>query len=105
VVDLPADGVLVVDGVFAFRPPIDEHWDLRIWLHVDAELSVRRSRVRDATLYGGADETESLHRDRWLPAERLYIAEVDPAARADIVIDNTDLERPVLSSSCSGPTP
>lgn len=98
VVDMPADGILIVDGVFAFRPELDECWDLRIWVDIDAELSVRRGTARDAGREG-AEAAEALHRDRYLAAETLYVAEVDPAARADVVIDNTDLQRPFLRPS------
>jgi uridine kinase len=76
------DAVLIVDGVFAFRPPLDRYWDLRIWLDVDENTSIRRGEARDG-------EHGSLHRNRYLPAERIYIAERDPAARADVVVDNT----------------
>jgi uridine kinase len=88
-VEVPADAVLVVDGVFAFRPPLDPFWDLRIWLDVDEETSIRRGEARDG-------EAGSLHRDRYLPAERIYIAECDPVARADVVVDNTDFAVPRL---------
>jgi uridine kinase len=83
------DAVLIVDGVFAFRPPLDRLWDLRIWLDVDEETSVRRGEARDG-------EDGSIHRDRYLPAERIYIAECDPVTRADVVIDNTDFAAPRL---------
>lgn len=95
VVDLPADGVLIVDGVFAFRPELDDAWDLRIWVQVDPELSVRRGTARD-TDRDGAAEAERLHRDRYLVAEGIYIDEVDPVARAEVVIDNADLDHPLL---------
>ncbi|MEV7012154.1 hypothetical protein [Streptosporangium sp. NPDC051022] len=39
-------------------------------------------------------EAETLHRERYLPAERLYVAEVDPLHLADVVIDNTVFDRP-----------
>ncbi|AHH99871.1 uridine kinase [Kutzneria viridogrisea] len=88
------DAVLVVDGVFAFRPEINEHWDLRIWLEVDAELSVRRGAERDQDWAGSA--AESIHRDRYLVAERVYLAEVDPRGLAEIVIDNSVFDQPRL---------
>ena len=47
-VPMPADGVLVVDSVFALRPELDDAWDLRIWVDVDPELSVARSVRRDS---------------------------------------------------------
>jgi uridine kinase len=43
-----------------------------------------------------ADRVALCSRDRHLPAEMLYIAEVNPRVRADVVVDNTDLERPRL---------
>ncbi|MFF3992073.1 hypothetical protein ACFYX8_02025 [Streptomyces cyaneofuscatus] len=43
-----------MDGVFAFRPEIDAYWDFRIWLDVDAELSVRRGAERDQN-WAGSD--------------------------------------------------
>jgi uridine kinase len=93
---IPPDGVLVVDGVFAFHPALDACWDLRIWVEIDAELSVRRGTERDAAMEGGAEQAETLHRSRYLAAELLYIEEVDPRAIADVVVDNTDFDRPRL---------
>lgn len=97
VVELADDGVLVVDGVFAFRPELDDLWDLRIWVDIDAERSVRRGIIRDTDVEGGAAQAEALHRDRYLAAETIYRAEVDPVARAQVVLDNTDFARPRLS--------
>ena len=90
------DAVVVVEGVFAFRPELDGCWDLRVWLEIPAELAVHRGVGRDAVRVG--DEVERLHRDRYLPGEELYLAEVDPVGRADVVIDNTSFEAPVVRS-------
>ncbi|QUH00291.1 uridine kinase [Saccharopolyspora erythraea] len=89
------DAVLVVDSVFAFRPEYDACWDYRIWLEVDAEVSLARGIARDVALEG-LDEATRLHRDRYHPALALYLEEVDPRARADVVIDNTDFANPHL---------
>jgi uridine kinase len=77
----PADGVLVVDGVFAFRPELDRAWDLRVWLEIAPELALQRATERDTNVTSGADEAARLTRDRSLAAERIYLAEVDPATR------------------------
>ncbi|MFD5427172.1 uridine kinase [Streptomyces sp. NPDC127084] len=87
-----ADAVLIVDGVFAFRPEINACWDFRIWLQVDAELSVQRGAERDQDWAGS--EAESIHRNRYLVAERLYLEEVDPLPMVDLVIDNSVFTRP-----------
>lgn len=101
----PANAVLIVDGVFAFRPQINNYWDVRVWLAVAEDLSVRRGTTRDQSWAGA--QAETLHRDRYLAAERLYIAEVDPVARADFVIDNTSFDRPqIVGGRClAEPTP
>jgi uridine kinase len=93
---LPDNGVLVVDGVFAYRPEINAYWDLRIWVEITAELSVRRGVERDAEAAGSAQEAEVLHCDRYLAGELLYITEVDPRSLADVIVDNTDIEHPRL---------
>ncbi len=99
----PDNAVLIVDSVFAFRPEYDQFWDVRIWLDIDESLSVERGVGRDAEMEGGAEEAERLHRERYLASERIYIAEVDPMSRADVIIDNRDLTNPRLRSSPSGP--
>ena len=95
-VDLPTDGVLIVDGVFALRPQLDACWDLRIWVHIDPELALRRGVVRDTEMEGGAEQAEALHRDRYMAAETIYIDEVDPMSLAEVIVDNTVIERPRL---------
>jgi uridine kinase len=89
----PADAVLIVDSVFAFRPEYNDLWDYRIWLEVSAEVAVRRGIARDAGAEG-VDGAARLHRDRYHAAEMLYVAEVGPIALADIVIDNEDFACP-----------
>ena len=95
-VAMPRNGVLIVDGVFAFRPPLNECWDLRIWVQLDPELSLRRGIARDSAMEGGAQHAEALHRHRYGAAEAIYVEEVDPMSLADIVIDNSDFAAPRL---------
>jgi uridine kinase len=61
-------------------------------MDVDAELSVRRGAERDQNWAGS--EAESIHRNRYLVAERIYLEETDPLSRMDVVIDNTVFDRP-----------
>jgi uridine kinase len=90
------NGVLVVDGVFACRPEINSYWDLRVWVEIAPDLSVRRGTDRDAEMEGGAEEAAALHRDRYLASEMLYMAEVDPRSFVEVIVDNTDFAQPRL---------
>jgi uridine kinase len=92
-VEAPSDAVLIVDSVFAFRPEYNDQWDFRIWLDVDADLSLARGIARDTDLEG-LDGATRVHRDRYHAAELIYIAEVEPQSIADVVIDNRDFANP-----------
>lgn len=92
---MPRDGVLIVDGVFAMRPELAHHWDLRIWVDIGADLSLCRGTNRDAAR-DGEPHAADLHRERYGPAEEVYIAEADPLSRADVVLDNARLDEPRL---------
>lgn len=99
-VTLPHDGILLVDGVFALRPELTHHhWDLRIWVDIEPDLSLRRGLQRDT------DQAERVHRERYGPAEAIYIDEVDPAGRADIVVDNTRIDDPRIVRDGDRPGP
>jgi len=93
VVRTPPGTILVVDTVFAFRPEYDDCWEYRIWLDVDPQTALRRGVSRDAEAEG-IDEATRLHRDRYQPAEKIYLAEVCPQDLADVIIDNRDLANP-----------
>ena len=93
VVDAPAGAVLVVDGVFAFRAEYDDLWDFRIWIEVPAAVSRDRGVTRDTELEG-QEEARRLHDTRYRIGEQLYIDEVQPRERADVVVDNTDFDAP-----------
>jgi hypothetical protein len=74
-VNAPADALLIVDSVFAFRPEYNDLWDFRIWLDVNPDLSLARGIARDTDLEGHEQAT-LLHRDRYHAAELIYLAEV-----------------------------
>ena len=94
-VNAPLDAVLVVDSVFGMRPEYDAYWDCRIWLDVAPQLALARGIERDAPIEG-RQAAERLHRHRYHAAEQAYLQEVDPKARADVVIDNTDFAHPFV---------
>lgn len=81
---VPADGVLVVDGVFAQRPELRDLWDLVVYLDADEAVRVSRMARRD----GGPDDPEHPDQLRYLQAQRHYREVCDPIRHADLVIDS-----------------
>ncbi len=88
---LAAQGLVIVDGIFLFRPELDDLWTFRIFVHVELEESIRRGVERD----GAA--REELYRRRYAPGQRLYLHAVRPAELADVILDNSDPDEPRLS--------
>ena len=99
-VTAPDDAVLIVDSVFAQRPEYNAYWDFRIWLEVKPEVAVARGIGRDLDAEG-IDEATRVRRDRYGPAEEIYIAEVRPISKSDLIIDNNDYSRPKILPSVS----
>lgn len=59
VVQAPPTAVLLVDGVFAFRPEYNDFWEYRIWLQIDPELALQRGIERDTGLEGRMKRSDS----------------------------------------------
>jgi uridine kinase len=95
----PPDAVLVFDGVFLLRPQLNGSWDLRIFLEVSFQETLRRAVARDRALFGSANATRARYLRRYLPGQRRYLATVQPQRTADVVIDNHDPATPKLITS------
>ncbi len=88
--------ILLFDGVFLLRPELRDLWDLSIFVQADFEVTIARAVKRDAERLGGSASARQRYEQRYVPGQRLYLAEVEPELRASIVIDNNDLSRPVV---------
>jgi uridine kinase len=89
-VTVAAGTVLVVDGVFVLRDELAAYWSTSVYLQVDMTTRLRRMVVRDGA---PADPVDPYNR-RYEGAWELYTAACDPAGRAGVVVDNTDLATP-----------
>jgi uridine kinase len=98
-VDLPEESVernsiLVFDGVFLHRPELIQYWDATIYLDVPFDISVLRAAHRD----GWPPEVDAVENRRYVEGQRVYLRECNPRALASIVIDNANLDAPVMTS-------
>ncbi|HEY3530211.1 MAG TPA: hypothetical protein VGK78_13785 [Nocardioides sp.] len=89
---VPVEGLLVVDGVFAQRPELAAYWDLVVYVDADADVRVARMAGRD----GVATDPEHPDQRRYLDAQLIYRKTCRPLASADVVLDNTDPGSPVV---------
>jgi uridine kinase len=92
---LPAECVLLVEGIFLHRPELVKCWDASVWVDVPFEVSVPRGNGRFPGRYDADPDDESNH--RYVGGQRLYFTEAAPREKATWVLDNRDLDRPSLS--------
>ena len=85
--------VLIVDGLFLHRDELVEFWDFSVFLDAPFAITVARMARRD----GSHTDPEHPSLGRYVGGQRLYFAACAPHERADVVIDNEDVTRPVLA--------
>ncbi len=100
--DLPVrtaapDAILVADGAFLQRPELDAFWDLRIYVDVSFETVLRRGAARDAAWMDSLAAAEERYRTRYIPGEQMYVDQVRPADRAQLVVNNEDPSNPTVT--------
>ncbi len=93
------DAVLVVDGSFLQR---DLTWDEVVFVDTGMATAFDRGTRRDAAAFGGAAAAGEAFRRRYHAACRRYLSEVDPKARATVVVGNDDVTAPVLHRLSGG---
>ena len=92
-----ANAVLIVDGCFLQRPELDALWDLRIFVHVSFETVLRRGTDRDQAWMDSPADAADRYRTRYIPGERMYVDEIHPADRAQIVVNNEFPATPTIT--------
>jgi uridine kinase len=75
---------------------LDAYWDLRIYVDISFDEVLRRGIVRDQQWMGSAAAAEHRYRTKYIPGERLYVDQVRPRERAQIVVNNENPANPSL---------
>jgi uridine kinase len=90
------DAVLLFDGVFLLRPELRPYWDFSIIVRADFEVTVTRAEARDHHRFGSTEQVRQRYAERYVPGQRLYLAEAQPEQHASVVVDNNDAAHPRL---------
>ena len=90
----PPRTVLLLDGIFLHQDELAGCWDFSIFLQVPFAETARRMAARD----GSVPDPDDPSLRRYVRAQRRYLAGCRPQSRANLLIDNTDVHRPVVLS-------
>ena len=94
--DAARDAVLLFDGVFLLIPDLRPYWDFSIFMRASFETTMARAERRDQQLFGTPAQVRQRYGQRYIPGQRLYLVEAQPERHASLIVDNNDLNRPVL---------
>jgi uridine kinase len=92
------DNILIFEGVFLMRREIEHYWDLKIFIDVDFETCIKRALKRDLYLFGSAEEILKRYEERYIPGQKMYLKLESPKEKADIIIDNNDFKKPLITT-------
>lgn len=92
------NSILIMEGVFLFRPELINYWDLKIFIDVDFKITIKRAAKRTAEMeYIGAEQKIiDKYNWRYIPGQKIYFGKENPKEKADIIIDNGDFQNPKI---------
>jgi uridine kinase len=93
------EAILLFDGIFLLRPELRSFWEYTIFVRAQFDETLRRALVRDLALWADAKKIEQRYLSRYIPGQKLYLAECNPEKNADLVIDNNDPSNPFVARS------
>jgi uridine kinase len=95
------DNILIFEGVFLLRREIEHYWDLKIFVDIDFKTSIKRAIERDLYLFGSEEEILKKYQERYIPGQKIYFELENPKEKADIIIDNNDFTKPLITTNGS----
>jgi uridine kinase len=79
--------VVLLEGIFLFKPPYRHHFDLSVWIDCSFEAALARAIERGQEGLPPA-ETRRAFETIYFPAQRVHLARDNPRTFADLVLDN-----------------
>ncbi|KMP29740.1 MULTISPECIES: uridine kinase family protein [Bacillus] len=84
--NVPAIGIVIIEGVYATRQELAEMYDLKIWVNCPRETRIKRGIARDGEI------ARDMWENNWMVAEDMYVESHKPHEFADYIIDGTNQE-------------
>lgn len=79
--------VILVEGIFLFKPRYAGSFDIKIWIDCDTETALQRAVSRSQEGLSPAETIEAYERI-YFPAQRIHLGNDQPLAAADIILEN-----------------
>lgn len=88
------DTIVLFEGVLLYRQPLNEYFNMRIFIDVSFDEVLKRASKRDSSLLGEA--VIEKYNKKYIPIQKLYMEQYNPKELSDIIVDNNDYLNPVI---------
>ena len=82
--------------MFLLRPELRDYWDFSIFVKAGFETTLARALKRDVALFGSEAEVRRRYDHRYVPGQKLYFVEAAPEGWAKVVLNNEDVNGPIM---------
>lgn len=86
------DSIVILEGIFLFRPELRLYLNYKIWLDILETTALERIQTRDVPRFGEAIVAKYHH--KYFPAQRLYVKQYPPRRYADLIINTNVWNEP-----------
>jgi uridine kinase len=86
--------IVLIEGIFLFRPELARVFDYKIWLDITEATAWKRIETRDVPRFGA--DILSRYERKYFPAQRIYIQKYQPKLKANLTINNNDWTEPII---------
>lgn len=90
------ESILIIEGVFLYRNEFKKYYDYSILLQIQPNEQLRRASKRDLSKNGSIEVLMDKYTNRYIPAYYLYGKLNFPLDYVDLIIDNTNLQDPIV---------
>ena len=95
--EAPENAILLFEGVMLFRKELIDFFDYRILVMCSVNVIIERAKVRDLAHFGDLKTLLEKYQKRFIPGQKKYLSENQPAQVADVIFFNDDPEHPSIS--------
>ena len=81
--------IVLLEGIFLFKPRYRGHFDLRIWIECSFETALERAIARSQEGLPPAETIEAFE-TIYFPAQRIHLARDKPREAADCIVKNDE---------------
>lgn len=100
-IEVISDHIIIFEGIFLFKNEMVDFFDYKIFLDADFSVTLERMIKRDLPASANQEEKHQYIQrteKKYRPGQKMYLSINDPKSKADIIIDNSDFENPVIQT-------